>query len=137
MDFKRIQKMVHQLARQKGWHDLAHPRSDAECIMLAVCELAEAVEEIRSAHLPVYYNDVASPAQLAPSSAALTPAVRRRLGKYMATVAKPEGTLIELADCVIRIMDLCGKKGWDLEKAILLKHRYNKTRPHRHGNKVL
>ena len=41
----------------------------------------------------------------------------------------------ELADCCIRIFDYCGAKKIDLEKALLKKISYNKTRPYRHGKK--
>ena len=41
----------------------------------------------------------------------------------------------ELADVIIRIFDLCGEKGIDLEKAILNKMAFNKTRPYKHGGK--
>jgi hypothetical protein len=45
----------------------------------------------------------------------------------------PEGLPIELADAVIRIMDLAHKMGIDLGRAILEKVRYNRDRPYRHG----
>jgi NTP pyrophosphatase (non-canonical NTP hydrolase) len=41
----------------------------------------------------------------------------------------------ELADCCIRIFDYCGARGIDLEKALIKKMEYNKTRPYRHGKK--
>lgn len=41
----------------------------------------------------------------------------------------------ELADCCIRIFDYCGARKIDLEKALLKKIDYNKTRPYRHGKK--
>ncbi|MDF2790826.1 MAG: MazG nucleotide pyrophosphohydrolase domain protein [Neobacillus sp.] len=41
----------------------------------------------------------------------------------------------ELADVVIRIFDLCGEEGFDLENSILRKMEYNKTRPYKHGGK--
>ena len=41
----------------------------------------------------------------------------------------------ELADCCIRIFDYCGAKGIDLEKTLLKKIEYNKSRPYRHGKK--
>lgn len=44
-----------------------------------------------------------------------------------------EKQLEELADAVIRIADLCGRNGWDLERAIKTKMEFNKTRPYRHG----
>ncbi|MCK9571964.1 MAG: hypothetical protein M0Q96_01650 [Candidatus Omnitrophica bacterium] len=41
----------------------------------------------------------------------------------------------ELADCCIRIFDYCGSRKIDLEKSLLKKIEYNKTRPYRHGKK--
>jgi NTP pyrophosphatase (non-canonical NTP hydrolase) len=41
----------------------------------------------------------------------------------------------ELADCCIRIFDYCGARKIDLQKALLKKIDYNKTRPYRHGKK--
>jgi len=41
----------------------------------------------------------------------------------------------ELADCCIRIFDYCGARGIDLEKTLLKKIEYNKTRLYRHGKK--
>jgi len=48
---------------------------------------------------------------------------------------KPEGWGIELADAVIRIMDLCEGHKFDLIGAIEKKHAYNLTRPYMHGKK--
>lgn len=42
----------------------------------------------------------------------------------------------ELADVLIRIFDLCGARGYDLERAVLRKMEFNKTRPYRHGGKL-
>ncbi|MFZ7121734.1 MAG: hypothetical protein ACOWWH_12410, partial [Eubacteriaceae bacterium] len=39
----------------------------------------------------------------------------------------------ELADTVIRILDLCGARGIDLERHINLKLKYNATRERMHG----
>jgi NTP pyrophosphatase (non-canonical NTP hydrolase) len=41
----------------------------------------------------------------------------------------------ELADCCIRIFDYCGARSVDLEKSLLKKIEYNKTRPYRHGKR--
>lgn len=43
--------------------------------------------------------------------------------------------VVEFADTVIRIMDLCKARGWDLGKAILAKAAYNEGRPRMHGGK--
>ncbi|MGG0718713.1 hypothetical protein ABE096_14115 [Robertmurraya massiliosenegalensis] len=42
----------------------------------------------------------------------------------------------ELADVCIRVFDLCGSKGIDLEYHIKKKMEYNKTRTHKHGGKA-
>jgi len=47
-----------------------------------------------------------------------------------------ENYVEELADVCIRIFDLCGSEGIDLESAILKKMEYNKTRSYKHGGKA-
>lgn len=39
----------------------------------------------------------------------------------------------ELADALIRILDLCGVLGIDITRHVALKRQYNKTRGYRHG----
>jgi len=46
------------------------------------------------------------------------------------------GVEVELADCVIRIMDFCQARCLDLVGAIVDKHEFNKSREHRHGGKA-
>lgn len=41
----------------------------------------------------------------------------------------------EIADAMIRLMDLSGYLGIDLESHIKAKMRYNSLRPHKHGKK--
>lgn len=41
----------------------------------------------------------------------------------------------ELADVLIRVMDLAAYKGVDLEQHLQAKMRYNKLRAHKHGKK--
>ncbi len=42
----------------------------------------------------------------------------------------------ELADIVIRVMDMAEYYNIDLAEQIIKKHNHNKTREYRHGNKV-
>lgn len=50
---------------------------------------------------------------------------------------KPYGIPSELADVVIRVADMCGYYNIDLEAAVKAKLEFNRTRPYRHGGKVL
>lgn len=109
MTIKELTKEIHENAKAHGWHD--EPRTFGELIALCHSELSEALEVYRSGHEPQE--------------------------TYYPNGAKPEGIPAELADVVIRIMDMCGYYGIDLESAILEKHKYNKTRQYRHGGKVI
>lgn len=48
---------------------------------------------------------------------------------------KPCGFPSELADVIIRVLDMSAALGIDIEKEVTQKLAYNKTRPYRHGNK--
>lgn len=40
---------------------------------------------------------------------------------------------VELADCLIRILDYCEHYKLPIEAAVFAKNAYNKTRPYKHG----
>jgi NTP pyrophosphatase (non-canonical NTP hydrolase) len=42
---------------------------------------------------------------------------------------------VELADVIIRIMDMSANRKWRVAEALVAKHQYNKSRPHKHGGK--
>ncbi len=103
-----IVKEAHDNSVEKGFHEPPGP-SVGEQIALAHSELSEALEAYRERGLDIWY---------------------RKDGK-------PEGFLFELADAVIRIADTCGGRKLDLERAIVEKMAFNRTRPYRHGGKKL
>lgn len=54
----------------------------------------------------------------------------QKLGLPVLTCAEEE-----LADIIIRALDVSRRLGLDIQGAILAKHAYNVTRPHKHGKK--
>jgi len=48
---------------------------------------------------------------------------------------KPEGFPVELADIIIRVLDLAEYFKINLLPPMLEKHAYNETRPYKHGKK--
>ena len=89
-------------------------------------ELSEALEEWRkpSQSVDMVYCDVPSGARIPWGDQ----------GDEL-PLAKPEGFPVELADCLIRILDTCAALNIDISEAVELKMQYNKTRPFRHGGK--
>lgn len=78
-------------------------------LLLVVSEIAEAQNELRDNVDPTY--------------------------TYKRADGKPEGFQFELADAVIRILDLAQALNIDLQSAIELKHAFNVTRPFKHGRR--
>lgn len=102
-----MRNTVHNNAKEHGWHDT--PREFGTLCMLMVSEISEAFEEHRE---------------------------HRRPNEVYEKNGKPEGIPIELADCIIRILDYCGAENIDIGEALEVKHKYNITRSYRHGNKA-
>jgi NTP pyrophosphatase (non-canonical NTP hydrolase) len=50
---------------------------------------------------------------------------------------KPIGVSSEIADVIIRCLDFCGEHSIDIERVVLEKMEFNRSRPFKHGNKVL
>lgn len=127
MNLNQWRDEIHKNAVEHGWWD--EPRTFGEIIALFHSELSEALEEYRKGQKPheIYANYVGE-----------KNVYKLEYGDVIQTAGyKPEGIPIELADCIIRILDYCGKEGIDIEEAVRIKHEYNKTRPYRHGGKKI
>ena len=136
MEIKKLVEDAHENARQHGWHD--NRRSFGELIALCHSELSEALEDHRDGREPdeIYYECKKCPGGPCDT---LDDTSNHQMGVTYCLDAdkKPCGIPSELADVIIRIADMCGMYGIDLEAAIAEKMEYNKTRPFKHGGKVI
>lgn len=108
--FEDLQRNVHQTSKEHGWWEGKNLEVVPTKLMLIVSEIAEALEEYRDGNtIAIYYDEESG---------------------------KPEGFGIELADAIIRIMDLAEWLGIDLAAAVVEKHEYNLTRSYKHGGKT-
>ena len=111
---------IHRLAKEKGWYDgidtvnlrFLPPDFIPAKLALIHSEISEALEAYRKDGIPN---------------------VDGIEEKHMGEGSFGE----ELADAVIRIFDLVGLLKIQIGSYILAKHNFNKTRPHRHGGKVV
>jgi NTP pyrophosphatase (non-canonical NTP hydrolase) len=103
-----LQADIHQNAVEHGWWE--EERNFGELMMLIATEVSEAYEHYRNNQdiVEVFY------------------------GKG----DKPDGVPIELADVIIRVLDVAGHYGMDMEEAVKIKMAFNETRPYRHGGKL-
>lgn len=110
VDLNGLSQRAHDTAVKKGWYDTGE-RPFAELLCLVHSEVSEALEEYRIG--------------------------RKVAESYYDDRGKPCGVPSELADIVIRVADIAGLYGIDLQNAVEEKMVYNATRPQRHGGKVV
>ncbi len=126
MTIEEMQCRAYQTAREKGWHEAdirepapaplgrhrggveIHPVQIVAWLGLVMSEAAEAIEDVRERRLTLDFDEK----------------------------GKPTGLPSEMADILIRVGDVAGALGIDLQAAVEAKLAFNETRPHRHGNKT-
>ena len=146
----KLRDEAYENARAHGFHDV--PRTVGDAMALLTTEIGEAYEAFRDGGAPaqVWYEE-----KVLAYRATGEPIVTG--GKHLSVTVqhetpypslpggdedrehpyKPCGVPSEIADLIIRALDFSGEHGIDIERAVLEKMAYNKTRPFKHGGKAL
>lgn len=118
-------KQSHDNAVAKGFYE--RKRELPELLMLITSELAEAMEAERNGEM-VTLGRQPKAREYADNKNAWSE------NDIIDFNCNMRGTIEEeIADACIRIFDLCGYYGIDLESWIVAKMKYNATREHKHG----
>lgn len=134
MNINELAKEVHENAVAHGWWE--KPPSLPEALCLIHAELSEALEEYRIGS-PLVYGTCA----LAPEDCQFS-GVCEKVGRpgecdEIERPCKPEGIAVELADVILRTLDLMAGLGVNVDAVVMAKHRYNLGREYRHGGKQI
>ena len=109
-----LAKKIHENAVRHGFYD--NKRETGTLLMLCVSELSEALEADRKG-----------------KHALLVDAINEDNFKEDFETCIKDSFEDELADTIIRILDLCGYYNIDIDEHIRLKMKYNQMRENKHG----
>ena len=102
-----IADRCYQIAEDKGWHKSKDQINIPERLALIHSEVSEALEDYRDGHMFTELDN-----------------------------RKPVGFPTELADIIIRTLDLAYMLGIDIDAAVQEKLAFNATRGHKHGKTI-
>jgi NTP pyrophosphatase (non-canonical NTP hydrolase) len=112
MNIAAWQQAVWKVSEDHGWHEDGETSNVAVKLALIHEEVSEALAEYRDTKEGEVLRDV-----------------------YFDDNGKPCGFGIELADVIIRVLDLAEMLSMDMDHLILVKHMYNDSRPYKHGDR--
>lgn len=125
--------MLNQLAQEifnnakaKGFHDKEHNIGQMLCLIHS--EVSEALEAHRTDKFAIDSFNMRHNIDIESDDED-----EKRYFAQEFEVSVKNSFEDELADVVIRVLDLCAYKNIDIEKHIKLKMAYNTTREHKHG----
>ena len=134
MNINELAKEVHENTVAHGWWEKPPTLPEALCLIHA--ELSEALEEYREGN-PLIYGTCALAAEDCKFSGVCDRVGRPGEGEGIDGPCKPEGIAVELADVILRTLDLMAALGVDVDAVVMAKHKYNLGREYRHGGKAL
>jgi NTP pyrophosphatase (non-canonical NTP hydrolase) len=124
MKMNELRDLIYQNAKDKGFWD--SERNIGEALMLIVTELAEGLETHRNLGKVQLVDSMVKEA--------MNQMDDNEFKEHFALMVK-DSFQDEMADSIIRILDLCGGLDIDIEWHIAAKMRYNATRSRLHGKK--
>jgi len=133
MNIKETAKEIHEINKSKGFYDTE--KNIGEMLMLVVSEISEALEADRQPIISPVTGEEFN--------------VTGRVKEYIDNLLKTDVTTFmstfeegiknsfsdEIADAIIRLLDLAEYKNIDIEWHIRAKMNYNKNRPRLHNKK--
>lgn len=148
--FRAIQKDVHDAAVANGWWETERSGGGRFALMhMAVSEALEAAR--KDDHDPQFTQNIVSAANTTydckenEGDATLLALIHSEVSEGLSSVLSgnqpsshiPEysGLEEEMADVIIRIMDMAESKNFDIGKAVIAKMKFNASRTWRHGGK--
>lgn len=152
MDIKGLNeasRIIHEANKQKGFYD--NPREVGTLLMLVVSELSEALEAHRkktrekvdfryfNIRLKELKDSLALPFNSDISSVDALDSIQTKIDNEAYSTCFEcyikDSFEDEIADAMIRLLDLCGYLNINIEKHIELKLKYNEMRAHKHGKR--
>jgi len=125
----KLSTEIHKNAKSKGFFD--SEKNIGEMLCLIHSEVSEALEADRKNHYSAKSWNLENNVDLDD----LDTSTKKQYFKVEFEVAIKNTFEDELADIIIRVLDLCAFKGIDIESHIKMKMAYNSLRSHKHGKK--
>lgn len=116
-----LSKVIHDIAKSKGFWD--KPSETGTLLMLVTSELSEALEADRKGK----YADMQ---RFSEDSVYMKGSFVNSFEECIKDTFEDE-----LADSLIRILDIAASRNIDIQEHVLLKLKYNQTRSYKHGKK--